>query len=67
MCLAKAYFGKDEASPVLEDVTWLKIEGDKLRLINLFGEQREVEGKVKEIDFQNSKVVLEGQVEEVRQ
>lgn len=48
----------DEASPILEDGARLTIEGDKLRLTNLFGEEKEVHGKVKEIDFQNSRVVL---------
>ncbi|MFP3975361.1 MAG: CooT family nickel-binding protein [Dehalococcoidia bacterium] len=67
MCLARAYFGEDEASPVLEDVARLTIEGDKLRLTSLFGEEKEVHGKIKEIDFMNSRVVLEGQVQEVRQ
>lgn len=67
MCLAKVQFEKDEASPILEDVIRLTVEGDKLRLTNLFGESKEVEGKVKEIDFRNSKVILEGRVQEVRQ
>ncbi len=66
MCLAKAYFGKDDASLILEDVARLTIEGDKLRLATLFGEEKEVDGKIKEIDFMNSRVVLEGHVQEVR-
>ena len=60
MCLAKAYLGDiDGGNLILEDVALLRIEGERLLLWSLFGEQKEVEGLIKEVDFQNSKLVIE--------
>ena len=60
MCLAKAYAGEGEKeSLILEDVASVRIEGNKLLLRNLFGEQKEVDGLIREINFQNSRLTLE--------
>lgn len=56
MCLAKAYLGKEI---VLEDIAKIRVEGNTLSLRTLFGEQKQIEGILKEIDFQGSKVVIE--------
>ena len=60
MCLAKAYLGKgEEAEKIMEDVAFLTIEGDTLQLRTLFGEEKEIKGSVKKIDFQDSKVTID--------
>ena len=60
MCLAKAYFGNNnESEPVMEEITSIKSEGGKLLVTTLFGEQREIEANIKEIDFRGSNVILE--------
>ena len=60
MCLAKAYAGEGEKeSLILEDVASVRIEGNKLLLRNLFGEQKEIDGAIREINFQNSRLTLE--------
>jgi predicted RNA-binding protein len=60
MCLAKAYLSEDgEKELILEEVAFLKIEGGKLHLWTLFGEQKEIEANIKEVDFQNSHLILE--------
>ena len=60
MCLAKAYASEGEKeSLILEDVASVRIEGNKLLLQNLFGEQKEVDGTIREINFQNSRLTLE--------
>jgi predicted RNA-binding protein len=60
MCLAKAYLGKgEEAEMIMEDVALLTIEGDTLQLRTLFGEEKEIKGSVKKIDFQDSKVTID--------
>ena len=60
MCLAKAYLtGDGKQELVLEDVAFLGIEGTKLFLVNLFGEQKEIEATLKEVNFQRSSIVLE--------
>ncbi len=62
MCLAKAYLHKGEEEQLLmEDVASLKIEGKKLLLRTLFGEKREVDARLKEVDFQNASIVMEGE------
>ena len=60
MCLAKAYIGETEDDKlILEDVATVKIDGPKLLLSTLLGERREIEGHIKEIDFQKARLVLE--------
>ena len=60
MCLAKAYKGRSEQSElVMEEVSSLKMEGHKVILKTLFGEQKEVAGVIREIDFQKGRIVLE--------
>jgi len=60
MCLAKAYSIKGEENElILEDVSRMIIEGDNLYLRTLFGEQKEINGFVKEVDFQNARIVIE--------
>ena len=59
MCLAKAYLGVDDNQPLAEDITMLKTDGSKLLITTLFGEQKEIEACIKEIDFKASRIVLE--------
>ena len=60
MCLAKAYVGSnDERELLIGDVATLKAEDGKLLVTTLFGEQREIEANIREIDFMASSIVLE--------
>jgi len=60
MCLAKAYLGTDSGKELLiEEIASLKTGDGKLLLTTLFGEQREIEASIKEIDFRNSSILLE--------
>jgi len=60
MCLAKAYSGSNNGKELLmEEVASLKVEDGKLLLTTLFGEQREIEASISEIDFMSSSIVLE--------
>jgi predicted RNA-binding protein len=59
MCLSKAYLLKDEERElVLEEVSSVKSEGDKLLLKTLFGEQKEIKAEIKEIDFMTHNILL---------
>ena len=61
MCLAKVYIGNnDETELLMEEIASLKTEGGKLLMTSLFGEEREIEASIKEIDFMGSRIVLEG-------
>jgi predicted RNA-binding protein len=44
---------------ILQDVASVKIDGGKLNLRSFFGEQKEVEGTIKEINFQSGKIIIE--------
>lgn len=60
MCLAKAFLKvSGERELVLEDVAFIEIDNKTLRLSTIFGEQKDIEAIVKEVDFENSSVILE--------
>ena len=60
MCLAKAYIGSNgDREPLMEEIASLKVRDGKLLVTTLFGEQREIEADISEIDFMASSVVLE--------
>jgi len=60
MCLAKAYLQeKGGKELLLQEVALIEIEDKRLRLSTIFGEQKEIEADIKQIDFQNSNVILE--------
>jgi len=60
MCLAKAYLQqKGEKELLLQEVALVEIENKKLLLSTIFGEQKEIEADIKQIDFQNSNIILE--------
>ena len=45
---------------VMKDVLVLEVRGNHLVLIDLFGNRKELQAKIKNIDFMHHKVVLEG-------
>ena len=60
MCEAHAFIlndGKEEK--LLENVDELEVEGDSIRMVNIFGEQKIVKAKVKSYHNQESKILLE--------
>ena len=60
MCLAKAYIGNNnERKLLMDEIASLKAEDGKLLVKTLFGEQREIEASIKEIDFMASSIVME--------
>jgi len=59
MCEAKVYLEKDgKLEELMENVITIKPENDKLQLIDLFGEQKFVNAKFKEIKLLDHKVIL---------
>ncbi len=60
MCESKVFLATSEGETlVLEDVTSIKPEGEGYRLVNLFGEEKQVRGRIREIDLLKHRVVLE--------
>ena len=59
MCMANAYLDAGgERELLLEDVSRVEIKGNRVRVETLFGDAREVEAVVREIDFQGGSLVL---------
>ena len=59
MCLAKAYAGSNGGRELLmEEIASLKVKDGKILVTTLFGEQREIEADIKEIDFMASSIIL---------
>ena len=60
MCESKVFLATAEGEElVMEDATSITPEGDGFRLVNLFGEQAHVRGRIKDIDLLKHRVVLE--------
>ena len=60
MCEANAYLvrqGKEEL--VLEDISILRPEADGLYLQNIFGEQKRVRARIKELNLVDHRIILE--------
>ena len=60
MCEANAYLiteGKEEL--ILEDITLLRPEGSELFLENMFGEQKRIKARIKEMNLTTHRVTLE--------
>jgi predicted RNA-binding protein len=58
MCLAKAYLNKSADNPILQDIARMRLQEDRVELETLFGEEKVISGRVVEIDFSTSKILL---------
>lgn len=60
MCEANAYILKDgEEQMLLADVDLLRPEGESIYLRSVFGEQKTVSARIKEIRLMDHKIILE--------
>ena len=59
MCLAKAFVNNWSGQPVFQDIARMRINGNKVELETLFGEEKVVPGRVIEIDFTTSRILVE--------
>jgi predicted RNA-binding protein len=60
MCEANAYIvkeGKEEL--VLEDISILRPESDGLYLQNIFGEQKRIRARIRELNLVDHRIILE--------
>jgi predicted RNA-binding protein len=59
MCLGKAYIETDNKRElVLDSIALLEIDDNRVRLSTIFGDQKELEARIKEIDFEGSRIIL---------
>jgi predicted RNA-binding protein len=59
MCLATAYLNEASEEPILRDIAYMRFNGNRVEMKTLFGEQQVILGRVLEIDFSTSKVILD--------
>jgi len=59
MCLARVYLKNQEDRPALQDVVRMRVYDDRVEMETLFGLEKAVPGKVVEVDFVESKILLE--------
>ncbi|NLP37769.1 MAG: CooT family nickel-binding protein [Firmicutes bacterium] len=57
MCLGKLYVDNDTA-PLLENVTGLVTDGNRVKCTTLFGEEEVYTGKIAKIDFNKSEIFI---------
>jgi len=60
MCLSKAYVERDGRRELLMgEIASLEVEGGRLLLKTLFGEQKEIGANIRQIDFLSHSIILE--------
>jgi len=60
MCEAHAYIMKEDREEILlENVDLLEVEGDEIRMTNIFGEQKKLKARIKRYDASKSRIMLE--------
>ena len=59
MCLAKAYLNKQDSEPVLQDIAYIRLHDNRVELETLFGQGKIIPGRIIEIDFAASKILIE--------
>ena len=61
MCLAKVYVDArdgDALRLLMENVTRVLVDGEKIRVTSLLGDSEEVEGTIESIDFVEGRLLL---------
>lgn len=59
MCLAKAYLNKWNNDPVLQDIAHMRLHDGRVELETLLGEEKVIPGRVVEVDFATSRILLD--------
>ena len=65
MCEAHAYILKDkEEEKILESVDLVEFDGDEVKLVNIFGEQKTLRGRLARYDSSGGKIVFEKEIDD---
>jgi predicted RNA-binding protein len=60
MCEAHAYLLKEDGEEMLmENVDLLEVEGDEIRMVDIFGEQRILKARIRSYNGPENRIVLE--------
>ncbi len=59
MCEAAVFLDRDgELEKVMDDVVELRPEGSKLLLVDVFGEQKLVSARIREVELMDHRIIL---------
>jgi len=59
VCLAKAYLSKYGGEPVLQDIAHMRLNDSRVELETFLGEEKVIPGRVVEVDFATSRILLD--------
>jgi len=60
MCEAHAYLLKDaNEEMIMESVDLVEMDGEDIRMVNIFGEQKTMRGKLTRYDNRQGKIIIE--------
>ena len=59
MCLARAYLNRLDNEPILRDIAHIRPGDDCVELKTLLGEEKVISGRVVEVDFATSRILLD--------
>ncbi len=59
MCLATAYLVGGGGEPILEEVSYMQLDGNHVQIVSFSGEKKVIQGRVIEVDFFAETVLLE--------
>jgi predicted RNA-binding protein len=60
MCEAHAFLIKDGTEEkLMENVDQLDVDGDEIKMISIFGEQKNIKAKIKSYNGSDSRILLE--------
>jgi predicted RNA-binding protein len=60
MCEAHAYILRNgEEVKLLENVDQVEVEGDEIKMVSIFGEQKILKARIRSYNNKDSKIVLE--------
>jgi len=60
MCEAHAYLLRDKTEEkILESVDLVEMDGEDIHMVNIFGEQKTIRGKLTRYDNREGKIIIE--------
>jgi len=59
VCLAKVYLNKWDDEPVLQEIAHMRLHGEQVVLETLFGEEKVLPGRLVEVNFATSGILLD--------
>jgi len=59
MCLATAYLVGGGGKPILEEVSYMQLDGAQVEMVSFSGEKKVIQGRLIEVDFFTETLLLE--------